>query len=76
MLVCVFMVQQSSDLGAVGAWWGRKHVRVTAVTQRGGALRVGRQRERDRRVFVVGVEAQPRPSVAHVVCESRAEGVR
>lgn len=65
-----------SDLGAVGAWRGREHVRGTVVTQRGRALRVGTQRERDRRVLVVGVEAQPLPSVTHVVCESRAEGVR
>lgn len=65
-----------SDLGAVGTWWRRKHVRGTVVTQRGRALRVDRQRERDRRVLVVGVEAQTLPSVAHVVCRSRAEGVR
>lgn len=76
MCVCVFTVQQRSDLGAVGAWWGRKHVRGTVVTQRGGALRVDGQRQRDGRVLVVGVEAQALPSVTHVVCESRAEGVR
>ena len=70
------MSECGSDLGAVGAWWGRKHVRGIVVTQRVGALRVARQREGDRRVLVVGVEAQPLPSVAHVVCESRAEGVR
>ncbi len=74
--MCVFMVQRRSDLGAVGAWWGRKHVRGTVVTQRGWALLVDRQRKRDRRVLVVGVEAQPLPSVTHVVCKSRAEGVR
>lgn len=76
MCVCAFMVQQRSDLGAVGAWWGREHVRGTVVTQRRRALRVGRQRESDRRVLVVGVETQPLPSVTHVVCESRAVGVR
>lgn len=70
------MVQQRSDLGAVGARWGRKHVRGTVVIQRGGALRVGRQWKRHRRVLVVGVEAQPFPSVTHIVCESRTEGVR
>lgn len=72
----MFEVQQRSDLGAVGAWWGGKHVCGAVVTQRGGALRVGRQRQGDGRVLVVGVEAQPLPAVAHVVCESRAEGVR
>lgn len=71
------MMQQRSDLGAVRARRGRKHVRGTVVTQRGGALWVPRQGERNRRVLVVGMEAQPLPSVKHLVCESlRAAGVR
>lgn len=74
--VCVVTVQQRSDLGAIGARRGRKQVRGTVETQRGGGLRVGGQGERDRRVLVVGMEAKPLPSVAHVVCESRTEGVR
>lgn len=74
--VCVVTVQQRSDLGAIGARRGRKQVRGTVETQRGGGLRVGGQRERGRRVLIVGVEAEPLPSVTHVVCESRADGVR
>lgn len=74
--VCVFMVQQRSDLGAVGAWWGREHIRGTVVAQRSRALRVGRQRKSNRWVLVVGVETQPLPPVTHVVCKSRAAGVR
>lgn len=67
--VCVVTVQQRSDLGAVGARRGRKHVRGTVVTQGGGALWA------DGRVLVVGMETQPLPSVTHVVCESGTERV-
>lgn len=74
--VCFFRVQQRSDLGAVGTWWRRKCVRATEVAQRGGALWLGGRRQRDARVLVVGVEAQPLVSVAQVVWESRAERVR
>lgn len=74
--VCVFLVQQRSDHGAVGARRGRKHVRGAVETQRGGALRVGGQREGDGRVLVVGVEAQTLASVTHVVCVSGADRVR
>lgn len=72
----VAVVQQRSDLGAVGARRGRKHVRGTVVTQRGGARRVCRQGKRDRPVLVVGVEAQPLPPVTQAVCESGAARVR
>lgn len=75
-VVWAFMVQQQSDLGAVRAWWGREQVRGTIITQSRRAVRVGRQRKRDRRVLVVGVETQPLPSVMHVICESSAVGAR
>lgn len=74
--MCVSMVQQRSDLGAVGAMRGRKRVRGTVVTQRGRTRQVCTQRKRHRPVLVVGVEAQPLASVTHVVCETRATGVR
>lgn len=70
------MVQQQSDLGAVRAWRGREQVRGPIITQSRRAMRVGRQRKRDRRVLVVGVETKPLPSVTHVICESRTVGVR
>lgn len=70
MCVCVFVVQQRSDLGAVRAWWGREHVRGIVVAQRSGGRRVCGQRQRHGRVLVVGVEAQPLPAITHVVCES------
>lgn len=73
MYICV---HQWSDIGTVGPWWGREHVRGVVVTQRSRALRVGGQRERDWRVLIVGVEPQPLSTVAHVVCESGAVGVR
>lgn len=74
--VCACTVKQRSDVSAVGARRGRKRVRGTAVAQRGGALRVNRQGKRYRRVLVVSMEAETLPSVTHVVCESRAQGVR
>lgn len=75
MLAC----PQQSDLGAVGAWRrrrGRERVRWAEVAQWRGALWVGGQWEGGGRVLVVGVEPQPLPAVAHVVCEARAVGVR
>lgn len=63
--------RRRSDVGAVGVRWGRgrEHVRGAVVAQGGGALRVSSQ------ILVVGVEAQPLASVAHV-CGSGAAGVR
>lgn len=37
---------------------------------------MNRQGKRYRRVLVVSMEAETLPSVTHVVCESRAQGVR
>lgn len=74
--MCAFTVKQRSDVSAVGARRGRKRVRGIAVAQRGGALRVNRHGKRDRGVLVVSMEAQPLPSVTHVICESRGQRVR
>lgn len=67
---------EESNVGAVGSRRRREGVRGTVETLRGGALRGDRLGKSHRRVVVVGVEAQPLPSVRHVFCESRAEGVR
>lgn len=62
------MVRRRSDVGAVGVGRGRgrEQVRGAVVAQGGGALQVSSQREGDGRVLVVGVEAQPFASVAHL----------
>lgn len=70
------MANEESDVSAVGSRRRREHVHGVVVTQRGGTQRVCRLGKSHRRVFVVGMEAQTLPSVPHVFCESRAEGVR
>lgn len=67
---------EESNVGAVGSGWRGERVRGIVETLRGGALWGAGLRKSHGRVVVVGVEAQPLPSVTHVFCESRAEGVR